>query len=76
MAGNAARCALELALLDAYGRLFGEPVGRAVELATAPGLRRFAVPSKVRYGAAITAESWRKEHALGHQVPGSTASTT
>ena len=28
MAGNAARCALELALLDAYGRRFGSPVGR------------------------------------------------
>jgi L-alanine-DL-glutamate epimerase-like enolase superfamily enzyme len=61
MAGNAARCALEIALLDAYGRLFGEPVGRAVELATAPGLKRFAAPQKVRYGSAITAESWRKE---------------
>src|SRR5262249_7464770 len=33
MAGNAARCALELAVLDAYGRRFGEPVGRAVDLA-------------------------------------------
>ena len=61
MAGNAARCALELALLDAYGRLFGEPLGRAVELASVPGLRRLPVPGKVRYGAAITAESWRKE---------------
>jgi len=61
MAGNAARCGLELALLDAYGRLFGEPVGRAVELASVPGLRRFSAPRNVRYGAAITAESWRKE---------------
>ncbi len=61
MAGNAARCALELALLDAYGHLFGEPLGRAVELASVPGLRRHPVPGKVRYGAAITAESWRKE---------------
>ena len=57
MAGNAARCALEVALLDAYGRVFGEPVGRAVELASVPGLRRFAAPRKVRYGAAITADS-------------------
>ena len=61
MAGNAARCALELALLDAYGQPFGESVGRAVELATVPGLRRHAVPTKVRYGAAITAESWLNE---------------
>lgn len=27
MAGNAARCALELAILDAYSRRFGEPLG-------------------------------------------------
>ena len=61
MAGNAARCALELALLDAYGRAYGEPVGRAVELAQVPGLRRFPSPRQVRYSAAITAESRRKE---------------
>ena len=39
MAGNAARCALELAVLDAFGRRFGESVGRAVELAAVEGLR-------------------------------------
>lgn len=61
MAGNAARCALELAVLDAYGRAFDEPVGRAVELAEVPGLRRFPSPRQVRYSAAITAESRRKE---------------
>ncbi len=33
MAGNAARCALELAVLDAFGRRFGESAGRAVDLA-------------------------------------------
>src|SRR5437867_10327401 len=27
-AGNAARCAVELALLDAFGRRFGEPLAR------------------------------------------------
>jgi muconate cycloisomerase len=57
MAGNAARCAVELAVLDAYGRWFGEPLGRAVELATVEGLRRFPAPRQVRYSAAITAES-------------------
>jgi L-Ala-D/L-Glu epimerase len=57
MAGNAARCALELAVLDAFGRRFGEPVGRAVELATVEGLRRPAAPQRVRYSGAITAES-------------------
>jgi L-alanine-DL-glutamate epimerase-like enolase superfamily enzyme len=30
--GNAARCALELAVLDAYGRHFGEPLSRVTEL--------------------------------------------
>jgi L-alanine-DL-glutamate epimerase-like enolase superfamily enzyme len=63
MAGNAARCALELAVLDAFGRRFGEPAGRAVELATVEGLRRHTAPRRVRYSGAITAEStlgeWR-----------------
>jgi L-Ala-D/L-Glu epimerase len=61
MFGNAARCALELAILDAYGRRFGESVGRAVELVKADGLRRFASPRRVRYSGAITAESSRAE---------------
>ena len=61
MAGNAARSALELALLDAYGRRFGEPVGSI--------LRRFesareilaARARPVRYSGAITAESPKGE---------------
>jgi muconate cycloisomerase len=61
MAANAARCALELALLDAYGRAFGEPLGRVVDLAQVPGLRTLPSPRKVRYGAAITAESTPNE---------------
>ncbi len=61
MAGNAARCALELAILDAYSRRFGEPLGRAVELANVEGLLRFPRPRRVRYSAAITAESPRGE---------------
>jgi muconate cycloisomerase len=63
MAGNAARCALEVAVLDAFGRRFGESVGRAVELASVEGLERFPKPQPVRYSGAITAEStfgeWR-----------------
>jgi L-Ala-D/L-Glu epimerase len=63
MAGNAARCALELAVLDAFGRRFGESIGRAVELATVDGLKRNGAPRPVRYSGAITAEStlgeWR-----------------
>ena len=50
MAGNAARCALEVALLDAYGRVFGEPLGLAVELASVPGLRRFPAPRRSATG--------------------------
>lgn len=57
MAGNAAHCALELAVLDAYGRRFRDSIGRAVELASAEGLRRHADPRPVRYSGAITAES-------------------
>jgi muconate cycloisomerase len=61
MRGNAARCALELAVLDAYGRAFGVSLGEAVALSTAQGLERNARPTSVRYSAAITAESRRKE---------------
>jgi L-Ala-D/L-Glu epimerase len=61
MAGNAARCALELAILDAYGLRFGESLGRAVELSRANGLRRFDTARGVRYSGAITAESKRAE---------------
>ena len=61
MFGNAARCALELAILDAYGRRFGESVGRAVDLTNVGGLRRFPRPMRVRYSGAITAESPRAE---------------
>ncbi len=49
--GNAARCALELALLDAYGHCFGEPL-TSVTQKLAPELYEF-VPW-VRYSGAIT----------------------
>jgi L-Ala-D/L-Glu epimerase len=61
MAGNAARCALEIAILDAYGLRFGESLGRAVELAKVDGLERMLPPRRIRYSAAITAESTRAE---------------
>ncbi len=61
MAGNAARCALELALLDAYGQRFGESIGGAIRLAEAGREHLTASPRKVRYSGAITAESERKE---------------
>jgi L-alanine-DL-glutamate epimerase-like enolase superfamily enzyme len=49
--GNAARCALELALLDAFGRCFGEPLTRVTEL-LAPDLYQFQ--PWARYSSAIT----------------------
>lgn len=61
MFGNAARAALELALLDAYGRLFGRSVGEAVRLLGESGLGFFHEPMPVRYSGAITAASPRKE---------------
>lgn len=61
MAGNAARCALELALLDAYGRCFGRSVGDAVRSFEATREYLNATPQAVRYSGAITAESGRKE---------------
>lgn len=61
MAGNSARCALELALLDAYGRRFGASVGEAIPLAVADPGMLFPHPNSVRYSGAITAESRRGE---------------
>lgn len=49
--GNAARCALELALLDAYGKRFHEPVSTAARV-LAPEL--FQPRDWVRYSGAIT----------------------
>jgi muconate cycloisomerase len=58
--GNAARCAVELSLLDAFGKHFSEPIGRVTQLvpAAAP-IRQTA--NQVRYSGAITAESARAE---------------
>ena len=61
MATNAARCAVELALLDAFGRRHGRSLGDAVRLMAdgLPGLR--IAPGRVRYSGAITAETPRGE---------------
>ena len=61
MAGNSARCALELALLDAYGRSFGASVGDAVALAAERPEWVNSVPASVRYSGAITAETAKGE---------------
>jgi muconate cycloisomerase len=49
--GNAARCAVELALLDAYGRSFGEPLSHVTKH-LAPDLYGFQ--SEIQYSGAIT----------------------
>jgi muconate cycloisomerase len=48
--GNAARCAMELALLDAFGKRFGEPLWSVTKL-LAPELYRSQ--ERVRYSGAI-----------------------
>ncbi len=55
--GNAARCALELAVLDAYGHRFREPLS-AVTRILAPDI--FQPRDKVRYSGAITSATGRK----------------
>ena len=55
--GNAARCAVELAVLDAFGRALGEPLTKVTELA-APDLYKFR--DQVQYTAAITrGKGWK-----------------
>ncbi len=63
MAGNAARCALELAILDAYGRLFRRPVSDAIRIAGTPDVRLSERPTRVRYSGAITAATGARERA-------------
>ena len=56
--GNAARCALELAVLDAFGRAFGEPLTRVTEL-VAPDLYKFR--PEVQYSGVIgNPRGWKK----------------
>jgi muconate cycloisomerase len=56
--GNAARCAVELAVLDAFGRAFGEPLTRVTEL-VAPELYRFQ--QWVQYSGVIgNPRGWKK----------------
>jgi len=61
MAGNAAHCALEMAVLDAYGRRFSKSYGDAVRLVKVCGVSTSSKPTRVRYSGAITAASFRKE---------------
>lgn len=52
--GNALRCAVELSILDAFGRLFGEPL-MAVGQHFPPAKSVFGRRSQVRYSAVIDA---------------------
>lgn len=61
MDGNAARCALELALLDACGRRFGRSITDAIRSRPDPANLLHPAPRPVRYSGAITAETPRKE---------------
>ncbi len=61
MAGNSARCALELALLDAYSRREGRSVGEAVRMVDSARDLLQPEARPVRYSGAITAETTRKE---------------
>lgn len=57
IAGNAARCAVELALLDAYSRHFGNSLSAVTRLVT-PELHR--PQDRVQYSAAITSSDGLK----------------
>lgn len=61
MFGNAARAALELALIDAYGQAFGASAGTAVRVACREPRLLTPYPAWVRYSGAITAETPGKE---------------
>lgn len=55
--GNGARCAVELALLDAYGKHFGQPLSAVTPL-LAPSIHE--PKPKVRYSGAITSsDGWK-----------------
>ncbi|GAC1465322.1 MAG: dipeptide epimerase [Isosphaeraceae bacterium] len=63
MMGNSARCAFELAALDAYGQRFQQGLGHAVRKVKAPGLEYSLNPTRVRYSGAITAGTRSRERA-------------
>ena len=67
--GNAARCAVELALLDAYGRSFGEPLMNAAKL-LAPEL--YEPRARVQYsGVILSAKGWKSRLlALYYRIQG------
>lgn len=67
--GNAARCAVELALLDAYGRSFGEPLMNVAKI-LAPEL--YEPRARVQYsGVILSAKGWKSRLlALYYRIQG------
>jgi muconate cycloisomerase len=67
--GNAARCAVELAVLDAFGRAFGEPLMNVTRL-VAPDL--YEPREKVQYsGVILSAKGWKaKAMSLAYLLTG------
>ena len=61
MAGNAARCALELAVLDAFGHHFQRSIGELIHESEPGRSWSLTAPEPVRYSGAITAASARAE---------------
>lgn len=57
---NALRCAVELSILDSFGRCFGEPVSQVVRHCESAH-DVYAPKGQVRYSAAITAEGPMQE---------------
>jgi muconate cycloisomerase len=58
---NSARCAAEIAILDAFSRHFGVPVGEAFRFSEVAAELPIETPQPVRYSGAITAETPWKE---------------
>lgn len=58
---NAARCAAEIAILDAYSRHFGVSIGEALKYSSVVSELPSCEPQPVRYSGAITAEKPWKE---------------
>ena len=58
--GNALRCAVELSILDAYGRLLGQPVS-CITQQFQPARAILASHTQVRYSGAITSELPQRE---------------
>lgn len=67
--GNASRCAVELAVLDAYGRAFGEPLMNVTRV-LAPDL--YEPRERVQYsGVILSAKGWKARlAALGQRLYG------